>query len=69
MEYTEHGLKIGLDELRRMLDYAENRAKYDSMTDCVFITYGNTPQIIQYCHYSECNPIFHTALAKDTRKR
>ena len=31
MEYTKHGLRISLEELHRMLEYAENRAKHDSM--------------------------------------
>jgi len=31
MKYTGHGLQITLDELRRILEYAENRVKYDNM--------------------------------------
>ena len=31
MEYTGHGLQITLDELRHILEYAENRVKYDNM--------------------------------------
>lgn len=60
MEYTKHGLRIPLDELRRILDYAENRAEFDSMESCVYITPGDRPRIIQYCCYAECNSIDHT---------
>lgn len=60
MKYTEYGLMIPLDELRKMLEYAENRAKYDSMESCIYISGGDKPQIKQYCHYRECNPINHT---------
>ena len=34
MKYTDHGLQIPLDELRHILEYAENRVKYDSMEPC-----------------------------------
>lgn len=64
VKYTEHGLCITLDELRRMLEYAENRAKYDSMESCIYIKGGERPTIIQYCCYAECNPIYHTNLAQ-----
>lgn len=60
MKYTERGLQITLDELRHILDYAENRAKYDSMEPCVYVKPGDRPRIIQYCYYAECNPIDHT---------
>ncbi len=64
MEYTEHGLRITLDELHRMLEYAENRAQYDSMESCVYVKGGDRPRIIQYCGYAECNPIDHTYSAR-----
>ncbi len=64
MEYTEHGLRITLDELRRILERAENRAKYDSMESCVYVKGGDHPRIIQYCGYAECNPIDHTYSAR-----
>lgn len=60
MEYTGHGLQITLDELRHILEYAENRVKYDNMEPCVYIKPGDHPRIIQYCCYAECNPIDHT---------
>lgn len=60
MRYTEHGLQIQLDELRRIVEYAENRVKYDNMEPCVYISPGDRPRIIQYCYYAECNPIDHT---------
>ena len=60
MKYTDRGLKIPLEELRRLLEYAENRVKYDSMEPCVYIKPGDRPRIIQYCYYAECNPINHT---------
>lgn len=31
MRYTEYGLQITLEELRNMLEYAENRAKYGNI--------------------------------------
>lgn len=60
MKYTGYGLQIPLDELRRILEYAENRVKHDNMEPCVYISPGHRPRIIQYCHYAECNPIDHT---------
>ena len=64
MQYTENGLCITLEELRHILEYAENRAKYDSMESCVYIKGGDRPKIMQYCCYAECNPINHTIGAK-----
>lgn len=64
MEYTEHGLRVSLDDLRRILEYAENRVQYDSMEPCIYITPSDRPRIIQYCCYSECAPIDHTYLAR-----
>ena len=60
MEYTDHGLRIPLDELRRLLQLAENRVQYDSMESCIYITPGDRPRIVQYCGYAECNPIYYT---------
>ena len=64
MRYTEHGLQIPLDELRRIVEYAENRVKYDNMEPCVYISPGDRPRILQYCCYAECSPINHTSLAR-----
>ncbi len=64
MKYTEHGLQITLEELRRLLEYAENRAQHDSMESCIYIKGGDRPRIIQYCGYAECSPIDHTRNAK-----
>ena len=64
MKYTGHGLQITLDELRRILDYAENRARYGSMEPCVYVKPGDRPRIIQYCYYAECDPIDHTYAAR-----
>lgn len=64
MKYTEHGLCIQLDELRRLLEYAENRAQYGNMESCVYVKGGERPVITQYCAYAECSPINHTYLAK-----
>lgn len=64
MKYTEHGLMITLEELRTMLERAENEAKYDSMESCIYIKGGDHPQITQYCCYAECNPLNHTYHAK-----
>lgn len=60
MKYTEYGLQISLDELRRMLEYAENRAKHGNMESCIYIKGGDKPRIKQYCSYADCNPINHT---------
>lgn len=64
MRYTEHGLQIPLDELHRMLEYAENRARHDNMESCVYISPGDRPRIFQYCCYAECDPIDHTYAAR-----
>lgn len=64
MEYTTHGLKITLDELEGLLEYARNRAEYGSMEHSIYIKGGERPQITQYCMYSDGNPINHTYLAR-----
>lgn len=64
MRYTEHGLCIQLDELRRLWEYAENCAQYGSMERCIYIQGGERPVITQYCCYAECSSINHTYLAK-----
>jgi hypothetical protein len=64
MRYTEHGLQITLDELRKMLEHAENRAQYGNMESSIYIKGGDRPSITQYCSYAECNPINHTYNAK-----
>lgn len=64
MKYTKYGLQITLDELEELLDYAKNRAEYDNMEKCIYISGGDRPQITQYCCYAECNPINHTRNAK-----
>lgn len=64
MKYTKNGLCISLEELRNLLDYAENRAKYGNMESCIYIKGGEKPTITQYCCYAECNPVDHTYLAK-----
>ena len=64
MRYTEYGLCILLNELRRLLEYVENRARYGSMESYIYIKGGERPVIIQYCAYAECTPIDHTYLAK-----
>lgn len=60
MKYTEYGLRIGLDELRRLLDDAEREAKYHDKESCIYIKGGEEPAIIQYSNYAECNPTIHT---------
>ena len=64
MRYTEHGLCIPLSELRRIVEYAENRAKYGNMENCVYIKGGERPVITQPCVYAECNSINHSYLEK-----
>ena len=63
MEYTEHGLKINLDELKRILEYAENRADHGNMERTIYIKGSERPRITQYSSYSGA-PIDHTYLAK-----
>lgn len=60
MRYTEHGLCIPLEELRQMLEHAENQTKYGNMEHCIYIQGGERPTIKQYCLYAECSPINHT---------
>lgn len=64
MKYTEYGLQITLEEMRTMLERAENEAKYGNMESCIYIKGGEKPKIKQYCCYAECNPINHTYLAR-----
>lgn len=64
MKYTEYGLKITLEELRGMLERAENEAKYGNMESCIYIKGGERPEIKQYCCYAECNPINYTYSAR-----
>lgn len=64
MKYTEYGLQITLEEMRNMLERAENEAKRGNMESCIYITGGENPRIKQYCCYAECNPINHTYLAR-----
>ena len=68
MTYTDYGLRISLEELEKMVEYAKNRAKYGNMESCVVIKGGDKPRITQYCCYHECNSINHTYGAKDERK-
>lgn len=69
MRYTKEGLIIGLDELRRILEQAENANKYHNMCGSISITYGNTPRIVQHCQYADCNSTWYTNMAKDDRNR
>lgn len=64
MNYTEYGLRISLEELCRMVEYAENRYKHGNMENCIYIKGGERPKITQYCSYADCSPINHTYLAK-----
>lgn len=64
MKYTEYGLQITLDEMRKMLERAENEAKHGNMENCIYIKGGEKPTIKQYCCYAECNPINHTYSAR-----
>jgi len=64
MEYTEYGLKITLDELRKMLERAEAEHAHGNMEGCVYIKGGEEPKITQYCCYAECNSLDHTYGAK-----
>lgn len=64
MKYTEYGLMIPLDELRRLLERAENEAQFHNMENCIYIKGGEKPEIKQYCQYAECNAINHTYNAR-----
>ena len=64
MKYTEYGLQITLEEMRKMLERAENEAKHGNMESCIYIKGGEKPTIKQYCCYAECTPINHTYLAR-----
>ena len=65
MEYTEYGLRIGLEELQQLLHNAQTAAKYHNMEGCVYIKGGKRPTIKQYCLYKECNPRDYTYGVKD----
>ena len=64
MKYTEYGLKITLEELRQLLERAENEAQFHNMENCLYIKGGDRPEIKQYCCYAECNAINHTYNAR-----
>ena len=64
MKYTEYGLKITLEELRQLVERAENGAQFHNMENCLYIKGGDRPEIKQYCCYAECNAINHTYLAR-----
>lgn len=64
MKYTEYGLQITLEEMRTLLERAENEHDHASMEDCVYIKGGDKPKITQFCCYAECNPIDHTYSAR-----
>jgi hypothetical protein len=68
MEYTEHGLRIDLGDLRTMLERAENEAQYHCKESCIYIKGGEKPTITQYSVYGECSGVNHTYLAKDKRR-
>lgn len=51
MKYTEYGLKITLEELRQLLERAENEAQFHNMENCLYIKGGDRPEIKQYCCY------------------
>lgn len=58
MEYTEHGLKISLEELKNMLERAENYANYCGFERTIYINGSERPRINQYCLGSD-PPIDH----------
>lgn len=60
MLYTEYGLKISIEELKQIVEKAENQYKYHNMEPCIYIKGGERPSIMQYSSYSECAPINHT---------
>ena len=60
MLYTKYGLKISIEELKQIVEKAENQYKYHNMESCVYIRGGERPSIMQYSSYSECAPINHT---------
>lgn len=64
MKYTRDGLSITLEELRVMLERAENEAQYHNMSSSLLITKGERPRVVQYCCYADCFPIDHTYLAR-----
>ena len=47
MKYTEYGLKITLEELRQLLERAENEAQFHNMENCLYIKGGDRPEIRQ----------------------
>ncbi len=64
MKYTENGLKITLEELRSLLEEAENEATYHNMEKSLYIKGGAEPKIIQYCCYADCNPKDYTCFVE-----
>ncbi len=65
MVYTEYGLRISLDELKKLVNRVENEYKYHNMEPCIYIGGdANKPEIKQYCSYAECYPINYTLSTK-----
>ncbi len=64
MVYTENGLCITLNELKRLVTRVENENKRGNMEPCIYVKGGDRPRIIQYCYYAECFPIDFTNSAK-----
>lgn len=67
MIYTRRGLKITLDELKKLVERVENENKCGSMESCIYIKGGERPQIIQYCYYAECYPTDYTYSATNEK--
>ena len=60
MIYTEYGLKLTIEDLKRLLERVKNAHEYENMEGCIYIKGGERPTITQYCSYAECSPKNYT---------
>lgn len=56
-----------IEDLKKVIEYAENRADHDSMEHKIYfeVTGNDNLNVKQYCHYAECNPIYHRELKNE----
>lgn len=61
MQNRNGKLIISLEEMKKIIDYAENRCKYDCMHPSLIISKKENGkiEIRQDCQYAECNSIYH----------
>ena len=64
MRYTESGLELTIDELKRLAEQAEQAAKHQNMESVIYIQGGDRPRIVQFCGWHDCFPKYYTNTAE-----